>query len=164
MRCHADSFVTAPQTPPILTYDKAVQMISPYSQANRGKPQSACLTDTSPGRVDDDTLIACVTSSGSLSKSHHGKPQVHPHGNIIGILLNLQNIPNNEYLVGISCYGRAFQSPLTPIDGSEEQPCYHPGGLEGTGRFGGSDAAPNPCCIIHYVHNVYTFPSFVTVI
>lgn len=53
MRCHADSFVTAP---PILTYDKAVQLTSPYSQANRGKPLSACLTDTSPGRVDDDTF------------------------------------------------------------------------------------------------------------
>lgn len=52
MRCHADSFVTAP---PILTYDKNVQLISPYSQANRGKSLSAFLTDTSPGRVDDDT-------------------------------------------------------------------------------------------------------------
>lgn len=53
MRCHADSFVTAP---PILTYDKAVQLTSPYSQADRGKPLSACLTDTSTGRVDDDTF------------------------------------------------------------------------------------------------------------
>lgn len=61
MRCHADSFVTAP---PILTYDKAVQLTSPYSQANRGKPLSACLTDTSPGRVDDDTFT--VTSNSLL--------------------------------------------------------------------------------------------------
>ncbi len=38
------------------TYDKAVQLTSPYSQANRGKPLSACLTDTSPGRLDDDTF------------------------------------------------------------------------------------------------------------
>lgn len=61
MRCHADSFVTAP---PILTYDKAVQLTSPYSQANRGKPLSACLTDTSPGRLDDDTFT--VTSNSLL--------------------------------------------------------------------------------------------------
>ena len=59
MRCHADSFVTAP---PILTYDKNVQLTSPYSQVNRGKPLSACLTDTSPGRVDDDTFT--FTSNG----------------------------------------------------------------------------------------------------
>lgn len=42
-------------------------------------------------------------------------------------------------------YERALQSPYIPIDGSEEQPCYHPDGLQGTNRFGGSDAAPNPC-------------------
>ena len=55
-----DSFVTAP---PILTYDKNVQLISLYSQANKGKSLSAFLTDTSPGREDDDTLIACVNKS-----------------------------------------------------------------------------------------------------
>lgn len=59
--CHADSFVSASQAPPILTYGRAVQLTSPYIQANRGKPLSACLTDTSPGRVDDDTFT--VTSN-----------------------------------------------------------------------------------------------------
>ena len=116
MRCHADSFVTAP---PILTYDKNVQLISPYSQANRDRSLSACLTDTSPGRVDDDTLIACVNKSLKESSLQAASPPTRQYHRYLS---NLKNIPNNDYLVGNGCLREGLQSPYIPIDGSSTSP------------------------------------------
>ena len=41
--------------------------------------------------------------------------------------------------------GRALHVPLAPHDGTTCSPINRPGGLQGTDRFGGSGAAPNPC-------------------
>ena len=53
--------------------------------------------------------------------------------------------------------GRALHVPLAPHDGTTCSPINRPGGLQGTDRFGGSGAAPNPCYNDWYIGFISEF-------